>query len=90
MIGEFNIFQRLGHLSTFNYLAYNRLYYRHFSFFSKTVLQKFLMLNLQATEIKINSGKQIPGITIFVLNLVDLSITIFTDLQISTTAILDS
>lgn len=48
------------------------------------------MLNLQATEIKINSGKQIPGITIFVLNLVDLSITIFTDLQISTTAILDS
>ena len=48
------------------------------------------MLNLQATEIKINSGKQIPGITIFVLNLVDLAITIFTDLQISTTAILDS
>ena len=48
------------------------------------------MLNLQATEIKINSGKKIPGITIFVLNLVDLSITIFTDLQISTTAILDS
>ena len=48
------------------------------------------MLNLQATEIKINSGKQIPGITTFVLNLVDLSITIFTDLQISTTAILDS